>query len=212
MSVKKLDKKIKERIKQIHWSIYLANRWLTEFYTLTYKSYKEEELKIVNSPTFRFYKGSLQYCFVMEYCKLMEKTKSRNKNIVSMGRLNELMFSRFGKDYKEYEKSKAAIKGLQESDFRNNIRFLRNKKFGHADADEINYPYELIVLKEDEINRGFYQLKEIKTILRGFTIMYNHEYIDLQIPYRDNRTENFIKQQASYKDYYFRNFLKRNKS
>lgn len=214
MSIEDLDSKLKERLEQVHWSFYLYNRSLAELHMLTYESYNEEELKIVNSSTFNFYKVTLQYCFIMEYCKLLEnKKKARGSaNISSIHRLNESFYGEFGESFGDtYKKNNQHIEQLQVSPYHQKIRSLRDKKFAHSDTNFKNTPYEFKGFTESEIEEGFKHLRVIKSVINSLTFPYDFQYL-LEIPYRDKRTRNFVKYHVDYKDYYYRNFLKRNKN
>src|SRR5699024_9515415 len=144
ISYKEMAPDLKERLQHIHWTIYIANQALTELYTVTYEDYSKTELKIVNSSTFNFYKVTLQYCFIMEYNKLMEGKSRNDQNICSLQQLNEKMLISYKDLYAEsYERNVKLINNLRESDYRNYIKGLRDKKFAHADLNKINQPYEI---------------------------------------------------------------------
>src|SRR5699024_8659887 len=116
MNIEDMSSKIKERLEQVHWSFYLYNRSLTELNLVTQERYNKEELNIVNSSTFNFYKVTLQYCFVMEYCKLLEnKKKAKGKaNVSSLHRLNELLYKELGDGFNDkYEENNRNIIELQ---------------------------------------------------------------------------------------------------
>lgn len=209
MKLNDLDSEIKERLRHIYWSFYLYNKSLTELYTVTFEKYNLSELKIINSSTFNFYKVTLQYCFIMEYCKLLEpkKKSKRQENITSLEQLNELLLTEYPKRFeKEYRKNNLLVQELQQSDFNFHIRALRDKKFAHSDLNNINQPYEIKGLKEDEINEGFQHLRLIRNIIENFTSISHFEY-EMEIPYRGSQTENFVKFHADYRDFYFENNL-----
>lgn len=213
MCKKELNSKLKKRLDQVLWSFYLCNRSLTELHLITHEYYNSEELKIVNSPTFNFYKVTLQYCFVMEYCKLLEgKSKAKGKaNISSIERLNELFYEELEESFKDaYEENNLNIKFLQDAGYHEKIRALRNRKFAHSDADLINTPYEFKGFTEIEIKKGFEHFEMIKNVINNLTSFYDFQYL-LEIPHLEKRTRNFVKQHAKYKSCYFRNVLNRNK-
>src|SRR5699024_11383529 len=167
MSIEHLNSILRERLKQVHWSFYLCSRSLSELQLISYENYSKNELKIVNSPTFNFYKITLQYCFIMEYCKLLEtkeKAKNRkNNHISSIQYLNELFYKELGNTFKpSYKDNNRKIELLQISFFQEEIRVLRDKKFAHSDADLINAPYKFKGFTEDEIREGFKHLAIIK--------------------------------------------------
>lgn len=103
MAKKLLDQSLKERFEHVYWSINLYNSSLTELLIVSDYTYNDSELQIVNSHTFNFYRVTLQYSFIMEYNKLLEKGNKDNKqNISSLQKLNEAIYSSLGKSYDVY--------------------------------------------------------------------------------------------------------------
>jgi hypothetical protein len=209
MAKDELPKYLKNRFDHVYWSIFLYNSSLTELQIVSDFTYNGSELKIVNSHTFDFYRVTLQYCFIMEYNKLLERGRSDNEqNISSLYKLNQAVFSEQGKSYEnKYLDNENSLTTIKDSDYFAKIRNLRDKKFAHADNHEMNTPFSVKGFKTDDFENGFSHLMIIKGILNNLTSMFDFEY-DLQIPYRDNRTENFIRFHAEYQDYYFKNFMK----
>ena len=203
-----MDKQIKNRLEQIHWSTYLYNTSLSELEILSDEIYIDDEIKIVNSHTFKFYRVTLQYCFIMEYCKLLEKGEKRNeKHISSLNRLNEILLNDNAMNFQNsYEVNLSLIENIKKSEFYNKIKTLRDKKFGHADNDEINKPFNMKGLCKEDFKNGFEHLKMIKEIFNNFGIIYGRTY-SLEIPSKENRTRNFVKFHAKYQTYFMKNYL-----
>ncbi|MBU3822177.1 hypothetical protein KO566_08910 [Flavobacteriaceae bacterium XHP0103] len=202
-----IDSKIQERFQHLYWSIYLYNLALSELQIISDLNFNQSELQIVNSHTFNFYRVTLQYCFAMEYNKILEiGRKDNNQNISSIYQLNEIIYSLNQSSFSEkYKENKEQIEFIKSSLFYNKMKKLRDKKFAHADNHEINIPFSTKGFSTEDIYQGFSQLSILKNVLNKLTFVYDFEY-DLQIPNRDNRTENFIKFHAEYKDYYFENY------
>lgn len=206
-----MDNKIKARIDQVYWSAFLYNTSVTELQILSNEIYTNDEIKIVNSHTFSFYRVTLQYCFIMEYCKLLENgNKNGDTNICSLKKLNELILYHYTKSYEDlYYQNNNIILKIKDSDFYDKIRKLRDKKFGHADNHEINKPYNITGLRKEDFENAFEHLKMIKEILNNFGSVYDKTF-SLEIPSRENRTKNFIKFHAEYKNHYMKNFKNMN--
>jgi hypothetical protein len=203
-----MDNNIKNRLDQIYWSIYLYNTSLSELQILTDEIFTEDEIKIVESHTFKFYRVTLQYCFIMEYCKLLEKGNIKNDtNISSLNRLNEILLKDNPKNFKDiYEVNLSLIEKINKSNFNDKIRKLRNKKFGHADNDEINKPFNIKGFSKEDFENGFKTLKMIKEIFNNFGTLYGLTY-SIEIPSEEKRTRNFIKFHTKYQTHYMKNYI-----
>lgn len=202
-----LDKSLKERFEHVYWSITLYYSSLTELLIISNYVYNDSELQIINSHTFDFYRVTLQYCFIMEYNKLLEKgNNDKYQHISSLRKLNEAIYSSVGKSYEaNYLENEVKLSNLKSTYFHEKIKKLRDKKFAHADNHDINIPYKIMGLNSEELNEGFLHLQTIKEILDSCTTVYDFEY-SILIPSNDNRTENFIRYHAEYKDHYYKNF------
>jgi len=207
MAKELLEQSVKERFEHVYWSIYLYNSSLTELLIISDYVYNESESEIVNSHTFNFYRVTLQYCFIMEYNKLLEKgSNNKKQNISSLYKLNETIYSSLGKSFSEkFLENELKLSNLKSSDFYEKLKKLRDKKFAHADYHDINIPYRIDGFNSEELKEGFLHLQTIKDILNNCTTVYDFEY-SIRIPDNDNRTENFIRYQAEYKDFYYKNF------
>jgi hypothetical protein len=203
-----MDEQIENRLIHIHWSTYLYNTSLSELQIISDENYNYDEIKIINSHTFDFYRVTLMYCFIMEYCKLLEKGKKENEhNISSLNRLNEILLEHSTKDFQTlYNENVSLLENIKKSDFYNKIRNLRNKKFGHADNDKINKPFKVDGFDSNDFEDAFRHLQMIKIVFNNFGSVYDREY-DLEIPSRDTRTKSFIKSHADYQTYFIKNYL-----
>lgn len=202
-----LQQNIQDRFSHIYWSTELYNRSLTELHMITDLDYNDSELEIVDSHPFDFYRVTLQYCFIMEYCKLLEEGNTGKKeHICSLNQLNEVIYRLYGRPFEaKYQDTKTKLFDIKATEVYKDFKTLRDKKFAHADKNKINVPFNIKGLDSSKINQGFVQLETIREILLNCSSIYDIEY-DIQIPHRDNRTENFIRYQAKYKESYFKNF------
>ena len=144
----------------------------------------------------------------MEYCKLLEKGNGRNEqNISSLNRLNEILLENKNEQFQSlFEENVQLIEDIKCSAFYNKIKALRDKKFGHADNDEINKPFKFEGFRTEDFESAFEQLLMIKVIFNNFASVFGREY-DLEIPSREDRTRNFIKFHAEYQSYYMKNYI-----
>ena len=114
-----LKEQIENRLTHIHWATYLYNSSISELQIISDEIYSKEEINIVNSHTFDFYRVTLQYCFVMEYTKLLEHgNKGNEQNISSLTRLNELINEEQTTDFQlTFSENTNSIKEIKDSDF-----------------------------------------------------------------------------------------------
>jgi hypothetical protein len=145
----------------------------------------------------------------MEYCKLLEKgSRNNEQNISSLNMLNEIFVEDNSKNFQElFNENLSLIDRIKSSTFYKKIRSLRDKKFGHADNDEINKPFKFEGFCTDDFENAFEHLRMIKVIFNNFGSVYGREY-DLEIPSREDRTRNFIRFHAEYQSYYMKNYFK----
>ncbi len=204
-----IEKSLRDRFDHVYWSIYLCNSSLTELHIISDIPYNKNELSVVNSHPFNFYRVTLQYCIIMEYNKLLEKgRKDKDQNISSLFQLNEVIYSTRGKSFETIHlDNERKLLNIKATDFYENVRKLRDKKFAHADNHEINIPFKIKGFQTKDFEEGFLHLQTIKEVLNNCTTIYGFEY-DLQSLFNDNRTENFIRFQAKYQEYYFNNLMK----
>lgn len=205
-----IEKHIKQRLDYVYWSMTLANKALSELYIISDKQYNVEELKFLSGPPFDFYRVSLQYCFIMEYCNLLAKGRQAPKeNIASFIRLNEAIIKKKGEAFRAtYMLNEEILKRVHSSRFTDKVQKLRDKKFGHSEKHLVNTPYSVEGFNSEDFSEAFLNLKLFRQILNNCTGVYEVQY-DISIPDRDDRTENFIKFQTEYEENYFRNFLSR---
>jgi hypothetical protein len=92
-----MKEKIEQLISYAQSSLYFANEAFNEIWCITQTPNSDDEYKIVSGPPFSFYGITLQYCFVMEYTKLLDKnTSNENKKCCFSFEINKISERIFG--------------------------------------------------------------------------------------------------------------------
>lgn len=201
-----MDEVLKILANQIKPTFNICNEAISEIWYLTQTPSTKEEKDIVLGHTLHFYGAILQYCFIMEYTKLLERNdKSDTKNIASVDKLNSKLNQAYGESFGEkYEENNQILTEITHSELYFKIRDLRDKKFGHADNNLINDPLSIKGFTEQEMSEIFYHLNLILKIINNCIGIFGESYI-ARIPHYDDRTANFIRYHAVYKRFYLDN-------
>lgn len=212
MSTNNFPIHLKKRYQHVYWAFYLCNTSLTETKLLNLSDFSSEELEIVNGYTFNYFRVTLQYTYIMEYHKLLEKGRKNSKeNISSLFWLNESLKNLIGTKFNDtFQQNCRLIDKLRSSNYFKKIHDLRNKKFAHSEKNSVNEPFKIKGLNEEDILNGVEHLKTIGEVINNCTKPFDFEY-DLETPSNENRSLNFIKLQSKYKQFYLKkNGLKYN--
>lgn len=203
----RLSKEINELINYVQSSLYFCNEAFNEIWHITQTPETKEEYDIVSSKPFGFYGVALQYCFIMEYTKLMEeKGTGGSEHVASLSRINKTVYKLLGDSFKNrYSENKVILKQIHKSDLFKKLKDLRNKKFGHADGHQINNPFKIEGFKGEEILEMKSHVQKMLSVFNNVAYVTKNSSFDL---HDDNRTANFIRFHAKYKEYYFKNYLK----
>ena len=197
---------IKKIIPYVQTSLHLCKESLSELLYITQSARSEYEISIVSGRPFNFYGITLQYCFIMEYTKLLEqKFGTDQNNVASLFRLVNSI-KNLGKEFEVgATENKHILSGLVKSLLFEKLKKLRNKKFGHAEIHEINDPMKIRGLTGREMEEMVRQMEIMLSVANNCfgSIGYNKLLI-----VSDDRTKNFIKYHAVYKQYYHDNFPK----
>ncbi len=206
--MKTIEDQICQRLGHIHGTINRCNTAITELQIISDEYYSANELKIVNSHTFNFYRATLQYCFIMEYTKLLELGEKRTeRHVASLQKLNEIINQDKTREFQtRFDKNEQLIEEIRSSDFYGKVRKLRDKKFAHSDGDEINDPFKIKGFQTPDFDAAFKHLRMIIIVLNNFGSIYNRIY-GIEVPNRDDRTKNFIKFHSEYQSYYMKNYF-----
>lgn len=202
-----MKEKIEQLISYVQSSLYFSNEAFNEIWHITQTPSSKEEYDIVSGHPFSFYGITLQYCFVMEYTKLLDTNSSKeNENVASLLKLNESAKDFLGDSFEpKYLENKKLLKEITNSDLYKRLKKLRNKKFGHADSDKINNPWKIEGFTGVQIEEMRSQIEVLLNIFNNIFGAVSDANFGL---HDDDRTANFIRYHAKYKQYYYKNFIK----
>ena len=204
-----IPKNLKSQFDNTYWSIYLFNSALSELKLLSVEVFNVSEVAIIKSRTISFYKVTLQYCVILEYTKLFDKLsnnkKENNSSLFKLIYKISLVSASFKNKYEENLKK---LNSIKETEFFVKMKAFRDKKFAHSDFDNNNLPFNFKSFSNDDFSQGFCHLEIVKEILDDCSSIFNYHY-GLNMPHKDNRTKNFIQNQAKYKDFYRNNHLQK---
>jgi len=199
-----------ENFSYVQMSCRLAFIALTELGYLT-KERSQDQIGIVESHTFQYYKISMQYMFVMEFTKILEAdTKDRiyskrkweddeNQNFSSLQKLSRRIKDSLGASFaSKHEENKQILEEVRRSEFYNYIKTLRDKEFAHTNGNKEN-PLNIISFSTEKIMEAFKSMEMVKRVLNNCTSGYNYDFF---FDYQDRRTDNFIAYHALYKSFY----------
>lgn len=199
--------KIEQLISYAQSSLYFSNEAFNEIWHITQTPNSTEEYDIVAGHPFGFYSITLQYCFIMEYTKLLDtNTSNENENVASLLKLNKSTRNFLGDTFElKYLENKKSLNDITNSDLYKRLRKLRNKKFGHADSDEINNPWKVEGFTGLQIEEMRSHIKALLNVFNNILGAVSGANFGLQ---DENQTANFIRFHAKYKQYYFKNYTK----
>jgi AbiU2 len=202
-----MKEKIEQLISYSQSSLYFSNEAFNEIWHITQTPNSKEEYDIVAGYPFGFYGITLQYCFIMEYTKLLDtNTSNENENVASLSKLNKSTRNFLGDTFEpQYLENKRLLNDITNSDLYKRLKKLRNKKFGHADSDEINNPWKIEGFTGEQIEEMRSQIEVLLKIFNNILGAVSDASFGL---HDDDRTANFIRFHAKYKQYYFKNYMK----
>ncbi|GAL78611.1 hypothetical protein JCM19274_1075 [Algibacter lectus] len=206
MSQNNIPDHLKKRYHHVYSAFHLCNTSLTETKILNLSDFNPKELELVNGHTFKYFRVTLQYSYIMEYHNLLEKgRKNSSEHISSLVRLNEALKNTLGPKFNDrYQENITLIEELKSSLYLKKLQDLRDKKFAHSEKNPINEPFKIKGLNEGDISNGIEHLSIMREIIKNCTSPYGFDY-KLETPSSENRTLNFIKFQSKYKQFYFEN-------
>jgi hypothetical protein len=206
-----MDEVLKIITNQIKPTFNICNEAISEIWYLTQTPSTKEEKDIALNHTLHFYGAVLQYCFIMEYTKLLEKNDKSNKtNIASIDKLNTKLSQANGSTFEnKYEENNQILIEIVNSALYIKIRELRDKKFVHADNSSINDPLRIKGFTGEEMNEIFYHLNLILKVINNCIGVFGESYMP-RIPHYDDRTANFVRYHAVYKKFYHDNLSEAN--
>jgi hypothetical protein len=154
-------------------------------------AWEENQLRVLVSNTISFYRLSLQYMFVSEYCNLLEPLSNRypKSNISSMYQLNRIALKTIP-DFKDrYDENIRLIEEIINNDLSKEIKRMRDKQLVHSDA-EIDEPGKFKGINLEAMESGFMLLRVMRRVLHSC----NGGIVN--IPEVDSQTQRFIRNHA----------------
>lgn len=202
-----MKERINKLISYVQSSLYFCNEAFNEIWHITQTPNTKEEYDIVKGRPFGFYGIALQYCFIMEYTKLLDPKKSdENENVSSLFKLNNEVKEFLGDSYEiKFLKNRKLLNEISKSDLCIRLKNLRNKKFGHSDDHTIYDPWKIEGFTGEQIVEIGKHVKLLLEIANNCFAAASDMSFGL---YNDDRTANFVRYHAKYKQYYYKNFLK----
>ena len=185
-------------------SLTLANRAISELKIIReFEQYGKAE--IINGPPFGFYELSLQYMFIMEITKLLEKPnkKRSEEHMGSIEKASETILDKgivYCADNQTFLVEE--LKNIRESNLFIYLKELRNKKFAHSDENLEIDPLEFPILNSDQIADCIDLLTKLFDVWKCITVALGYDF-DSKVPCWDDRTAIFLKNHSVYKLFYF---------
>jgi len=201
-----MDEKKIANFSYVQMSLVLAFNALTELGFLS-KTRSKEEVEMVMGPPFRYYGVTLQYMFIMEYVKLLERDYLRfpTQHFASLEKLSLKVLDTVGLDFKLlHDENIVELEVIRSTDFFKMTRERRDKKFGHTDGNYGADPMSMAGLSDDDLSAASEQLAALKVINDRCTVPFGYEFM-FQHP--DDQTDNFIKFTSVYKRYYYAHYF-----
>lgn len=202
-----MKEKVDQLLKYVQFSLLLCNEAFDEIWNITQTPSIKEEYDLVNGKPFSFYGVALQYCFIMEYTKLMEDDlRAEDKNVASLNRLNRAVSELAGNKYDTiFNENSELLSEIRKSILHEKFLALRNNRFGHSGDHPVNPPFEIAGFTAEQIiEMG----KHVKIFLKIANNCLATSSAMTLIVANDDRTANFIRYHAKYKQYYYENFMK----
>lgn len=160
------EEQISNFINPVYWSLHLCNVAISEIKILSVPRESMVELSLVNNHTFSLYRSTLQYCFVMEYCKLLETDdRRRNHHVASLYRLNTKILHTKTTFKDIHMLNNSYLNEITNSKLCNSIKRLRDSKFAHSDKHAVNKPFEIAGFSLNMVEEVFLHLKTMKMVL-----------------------------------------------
>jgi hypothetical protein len=188
-------------------SLVLANRSLTEM-SFFHSVNSVEELNLLKGPPFDFYYTSLQYMFILEISKLIEKPPKQKSHLGNHSGIEkaslEILTSKDEKYQPIHDQIVIEIDLLRNSSLFKHIKKLRDKKFAHSDSDSEHAPLSIPRFGPSMVDELLILLKELYRIWGKVTFELGYDF-DSKVPHWEQRTRNFIKYHAVYKKHYHDN-------
>jgi hypothetical protein len=194
---------LEERLNHVCSSLFFCSQAVHELRTLTTRYELSEANFLTQKPPFNFYKASLMYLIILEYCKLFypKETRDRLSSIYNLWDESCKLYPGL-----DNESNRLAINSLEINELTMNIKMLRDKRFAHSDQHDLNKLFNIKVFTEDEqnelasqMNIAFYLLNEIHQCAKGSDLLFPHHSTGV------SQTRSFIHEASIALAFYYKN-------
>jgi hypothetical protein len=192
-----------ERLRHVCSSLFFCSHAFQELRTITTRYELSEVNSLIQRPPFNFYRASLSYIIIMEYCKIFhpKEKKDRLSNIHKLWEESCQLYPSL-----ENENNRIAIKSLKTNELNESIKKLRDKRFAHSDSHELNKPFNIKVFTEDEQTELALQMN---TAINLFNAIHKCAVgSDLNFPHHStnfSQTRSFIHEASIALVFYYKN-------
>lgn len=184
----------------------------------------------VNSQIMKNYHFTLMYTFVLEYCKLTEKSQNpkndkplNGNNYSGLQKLNQIVYESIGTEYQnKFDEINITIDIVLNSPLCEKIRALRDKKIAHTDrTNDYSFTFEMYYFTGEEINeiwKHFYSFRGVLNacaspyVSKNSNKLLNHplyEHFSKSVSFFDSvdysKTLQEIEEYAMYENFYNQN-------
>lgn len=171
----------KNRFDHVCSSLMFCSHALHEYMTLTTHYDLKEVNEMISRAPFNFYRATLPFLIILEYCKLFHHNK-RDKSLSNVEKLCALAAQKISFEHDDiYRGIIGKLENIPESDLYKTLRKLRNKRFAHSDRYKYNIPFKIQGFTSDQIgtlsehlNIGGSILNHLRKIDGDDTLLFPH--------------------------------------
>ncbi|GAO45376.1 hypothetical protein [Flavihumibacter petaseus] len=200
---------LKERLIQVTCTFLSCRFSISEINNIGRAAMDAKLRETATGYTFWNYSYSLQYVFVMDFCKLTEdyQPMKPHENIASLRALSKEFFKAYP-NHPKLNQINGMIKTLQTTSFSKQIRTLRKKRYGHMDGLSGYTASKMVTFNFDEIDKAIEHLRMIGLIIEEIHLqVIGGSLADIDVPSDEDRTFNFIKYHTEYQEEHMRNLF-----
>jgi hypothetical protein len=195
-----------DRYNHVFSSLMFCSHALLEYRTLSVKYELAAVNQVVRQAPFNFYRASLTYLLILEYCKLFNPREVGHK----MSNLRALWIEA-EEIYPQLKESRNTVnhQKLQMTEtgtFLKQLKKLRNKTIAHSDYDPLNRPFNIRALVQTEIE---VIAQDLDNAIEVFNLIAKQKDLTvLGFPHQStgsSQTKNFIHTAAIARSFYDKN-------
>jgi hypothetical protein len=190
----------KDYVSRTGLTVFLCNRTLTEIFNIhpDLPVWKERHQEVLKVETIGYYRITLQYMFVAEYCKLIAKFKSNfpDNEVSSLARFNAACLTEFPTFKPQHDMNVNTFNSIQQHPFSKKM-LLERKKLLHSDGS-INDPGRFAGMSIGDIDLAVGILKQMLALLQTSSSPLGTSIV-VQIPDQTLNTQVFIDQHSRIK-------------